>query len=426
VPPAVRRLLSRLTGTLPLTWAGAALLAAAVVALVPFGLWRQDLVLLVVGATALALLAATLLAVLLGTLAVRRRLRRRPAAAPLALEVGRPGDTGFILVRPWWVPWLDLDHRVAEPIVAVDYTARGRRREETWTPLRRGTPDRVVRHVTVRDVFGLCALRFELRERRDMTFSPALGALAQIAVVHGLAGGDQLPHPDGRPEGDLADMRAYGAGDPIRFVLWKVFARTRQLVVRTPERALAPTRRTVAYLVTSPHDEAAAAGARIATTTGALGEDWVFGVDGTRQTASDAAGAAALILRSASHPPDGGADGLATFLASQESFAAHRAIVFAPGRPGPWQARVRAASATTRLEIVVCIDGVRPDPKGGLIGRALLRPRPAPSTGVRPTRSELAALCADLGAAGQVRVLDRAAGQLYGAQHLAALQRGAA
>ena len=47
-------------------------------------------------------------------------------------------------------------------------------------------------------------------------------------------------------------MRAYGHGDPMRHVLWKTFARSRRLLVRMPERAIAPSPTTVAFLIAGP------------------------------------------------------------------------------------------------------------------------------------------------------------------------------
>jgi hypothetical protein len=419
---SIRAGLDRLVAWFPLTWAGLALLAAALIALVPYGIGREDRVLLVVGATGVALVAASVIVAFAGALVIRAQLRAAPPLPELAIEVDRPSPTGFVLRRPLWVPWLDVTWSVQAPPVAVTLEPQGRRIVEIWAPRRRGRPTAVHRRVLVRDAFGLTRIRLDQHVDRAHRFTPALGALARVEVVHGLAGGDQLPHPDGRPEGDLADLRSYGQGDPIRYVLWKVFARTRELVVRTPERALAPTRRTLAYLVTSPADEPAAAAARIATSTGALGEEWVFGADGAGATADDPAGAYALLLASADHPAEAGGDGLAGFLASQASFAAHRALVFAPGRPGPWVDRVNAAGAQARLDVLVCVDGIVPHRAGAAV-RALLLTSGEPADPATPSRAELAALLRRLRPGGEVRVLDRRTGRLYGGPHLAALDR---
>ena len=87
--------------------------------------------------------------------------------------------------------------------------------------------------------------------------------------------------------GDRVELRRYVPGDSARFIHWKVFGRTRKLMVRVPERALSRARRTVAYLVAGAHDEAAAAAARAAIEEEALGTDWQFAADGSPEATSD-------------------------------------------------------------------------------------------------------------------------------------------
>ena len=67
--------------------------------------------------------------------------------------------------------------------------------------------------------------------------------------------------------------------DSPRLILWKVYARTRRLFVRTSERALEAAPRTCAYLVADPQDEAAATLARTVLERGLLGDRWRFGAD---------------------------------------------------------------------------------------------------------------------------------------------------
>ena len=50
-------------------------------------------------------------------------------------------------------------------------------------------------------------------------------------------------------DGDRIELRRYVPGDSARFIHWKVFGRTRKLMVRVPERALSRARRTVGVLV---------------------------------------------------------------------------------------------------------------------------------------------------------------------------------
>ena len=66
-------------------------------------------------------------------------------------------------------------------------------------------------------------------------------------------------------------------GDPLRHILWKTFARTRRLLVRMPERAIAPQPITVAFLVAGEHDEPTASAARLYLERGLVGKFFLLG-----------------------------------------------------------------------------------------------------------------------------------------------------
>ena len=132
-------------------------------------------------------------------------------------------------------------------------------------------------------------------------FEAFLGPLGEAARarLQALASGEGIAHPAGRPEGDRMEMRRYVPGDSPRHILWKAFARSRPLEVRTPERSVQRARRTLAYLVAGPDDEAAAAAARVALESSALGEAWLFGADGTDAPTDRLDAALRAIARSA-------------------------------------------------------------------------------------------------------------------------------
>lgn len=82
------------------------------------------------------------------------------------------------------------------------------------------------------------------------------------------------------------EIRPYAPGDSLRDILWKGFARNRQLNVRLPEKSVAFDDKTYAYLLSGTGDEPAAALARIALENYLLGKDWCFGADGSPATNS--------------------------------------------------------------------------------------------------------------------------------------------
>ncbi len=233
---------------------------------------------------------------------------------------------------------------------------RGSRVEERVRFDGRVGVDDVERRWTLQDPFGLARLRWSEPRAQTVSIAPWLGHLARCPALTSLAQGDVVSHPLGPTAGDRIDLRPYQPGDPLRLVAWKVYARTGELDVRVPERALAPHVRTAAYLVASPDDEASAAAAWVAVERGLLGPDWIFGADGAEPTA-DVDQARQAILRSAAHR-DRSAAGLAVFLRELEKTGPLHVILFVPGRPGPWLESC-AREAGPDFSVVIGVDDVR-------------------------------------------------------------------
>jgi len=410
----------------PITPAGLFVLGAAGISLGYYGIARIDLLLLVVGAVGLGLGTIALVSVLFGTLIVWIRLRKGEGGDPLQLESGVPARTGFALGRLRAVPLVKLEWSWIEPAAQVRATIDGGLLREQIVPIRRGLGERVVRRIVVSDAFGLCRVAFRSAAARKVRVIPGTGALKHVHVVRSIASGDDVYDPLGSPEGERVDTRAYAAGDPMRFVLWKVYARTRQLVVRTPERAYSVARETLAYLVAGDGDEPAAGAARVAVEAGALGPTWVLGADGDARDATTIAEALDLLARSASARPEEHGAGLGAFLTRNVRGAAGRAVIFVPARPGPWIARVVAAvrarpalggagsARRAPVDIVVCSDGVDWDASRSLLARLALADKKAEPGSARATAAGLTSVLAGLvPARARVVILDRVTGRSH-------------
>lgn len=429
---AGKRFMTRAMGPFPITPLGLLVLLGCGHALINYGFGRIDLVLLVVGAVGVGLALVGLLATLTGALVLWLRQRKRAAEGSLDVECGYPVPTGFWLPRLRWLPFVSVSWRWLEPEAQVRIVPqRGRLREEVIAS-RRGQVGAVVRELEVGDIFGLSQIRLRVAEQRKVRFVPSVGQLERVDVIRGMAGGDDISHPEGPQEGELYDLRAYTPGDPIRFVLWKVFARTRQLVVRAPERALSPIRQTCAYLVAGGGDEPAAGAARLAVELGALGTDWVLGADGSSDDATRKDQAVDVLARSAEVEDQIGGKGLGAFLQRRGQQASiGRAVVFVPGRPGPWLASVieqckHIGGRGGRIDFVVGTDGIIPSPKRKWLARIALRepPPPIPPGSTAPvTTEQVGEVVRMLSSVGHVIVVDRAAGRVFAGGHLAALDK---
>ena len=415
----------KVRGAFPLTAKGVLLTGGSALALARYGLGHVDLLLLVVGGVGLAIGLLAMLIVAPAALVLFVSLRRPPEGDPITLTTGVPTRTGFTLRSVWFVPLLVIEWSWVTPDAEVRTDKEQGRVREWIRPRRRALMTEVARRFVVRDAWGIAEVSFTRREPRKVRIVPAIGSLRNVPVVRALAGGDDFYDPLGSPQGDRADMRAYGPGDPVRLILWKVYAKSRDLMVRTPERARSPAQKTVAYVVAGPGDEPAAGAARAAVVNGALGQAWRLGADGCDVDATTADAAEELFARSGNADPDRGGEALSAFLgrASAENGGrgtATRAVLFVPPRPGAWMERVVAAARASRgqgggpgnLEILVCTDGVANEPPRSFWSR--LFTAPPPFDAARAAQRDLSAVTAALGAAHvPVALVDRAAGRVY-------------
>lgn len=304
--PTRWRRLARARRLFPLRLGGALLLAAALYVGLSFSPAQADYLLRPAALVALALVAACAVAVVAGALALRRAVARLGPGLPERLETRRSAATGFRLprLRRWLILEVRVDWTHPEG-VEVELERAGDWLEEYALPRRRGRFERVTRRFTVEDAFGLAAVGFDVAWPAPLRVVPARAACtAELASSR--AQGDAYSHPAGEAEGDLVEMRQYADGDSMRHVLWKTYARTRRLLVRMPERALATRPLSVAFLVTGPGDEPSAGTARLYVETGLLGADFLFGADGAARPARSAAEAVEQIVDSAAARGDGG------------------------------------------------------------------------------------------------------------------------
>lgn len=426
VARAAVRAIARVGQLLPLTARGVVVVVLSALALWPFGFGNLDLVLFIIGLLGLLL---TALAVVLTVLqAVLYRRRPKPASTPaLRLESGSLQSTGFSLPRLRRIPLVELTWYWRLPNgVLVRPRPRGSQLIEEIVAERRCLADGIERRFEVYDVFGLARSGWSRRESAPVLALPALGRLRAAPLVRALAAADGVAHPSGNPDGDRMEIRRYAPGDSIRHIMWKTFARTRELNVRLPERSVERARKTVAYLVSGAGDEPAAAAARAALESGSLGEDWLFGADGTDEPTADLERARLAIARSADAAEAVGAQsGLADFLERVSPTGAAHCVVFAPALHGPWceAAITMAQRRRSALSFVLATDGVtRPQPRLWW-QRLLLRPPESVGTPVAAL-GELVRALARTGA--EVQVVDRPTGRHFGAAHTARLPQGMA
>ena len=416
---SVWRVLRAIVDKVPFTPLGLLLAGAAAFAVIYFGRQRQDMVLYVVGLALGGLLIVSWMVVSLSSIvvAIAWRAREQPAQR---LEAGTRLATGFTLPALGWLPLVSLRWEWLEPAgVDVETELVRGRFVELATHRERGSHLRTVRRVIVEDVFGLGRIALRFVEVTPRVVLPAKGRPMTAPLLEAMAGGDAISHPLGPPDGDLVEMRRYVPGDPMKRVLWKTFARSRQLMVRLPERAFSPTRRTLAFVVAGEGDEASAGVARLAVETQAFGPDWRLGADspvaGPPIVARTVEEAIQLIVRSRAARPRQGLD-LGAFL-EQEHGDNARCIVFAPAKPGPWLDAVEAAvkRRAGSIEFILGADGVIDESTRARWRKLFLLPPDDERVKNAAKRNEVDIIANRLRSLGAgVSILDRQTGKWFG------------
>ena len=422
------RLLALLRERLPLTLQGLLLLFIALFALQRYGYGRMDLVVFALAICALAIVCFSTVMVVLGGLILRHQIRHQlemnallhRGPPPIRVECGYPNETGFHLHTMPWLPLIGVSWEIVTPD-AIDTRLRLSEDEQQWEeeiiPRLRCHARRITRRYTVRDVLGLSRFSWRITQEGELLALPQAGNVKALPLLRSLTAEDGFPDPGGQPQGDRMEIRPYVPGDSVRNILWKVYARNRHLNVRLPERSVFHSSRTLAYLISSPHDEAAAAVARVAVESGALGEDWLLGADGSDQATQQVDEALSLIAgsRALEGPLPYGLD---TFLQRHGANGNVHCIVFASAQMAPWLEQLRATLSRfrVRFSVVLATDGLRPreaeSPWWGLLYRD--HGKGGQHEQEKPALAELSRLLTEVGQLVEsTLVVDRHTGQSF-------------
>lgn len=401
---AILQSVHTIVGMFPLTLQGLITLLVTAAALSVYGYGAMDLVVFALAICGLTILVASLFCAVLSGILIQRRVHNLLKAAstsakPVAVEAGFPNETGFVLPALSWFPLVRLNWQVVYPDYIVTRVRSGTNNElsEEIIPGRRCLTDRIVRQFTVSDVLGFC--RYSWRQQQELTCMalPQTNTIKPLPLLRSMTAEDGIPNPSGNPEGDRMEIRPYVPGDSVRNIMWKVYARNRQLNVRLAEKSVFHSKRTVAYLLSSPNDEAAAAIARVALETGALGDDWAFAADGTEIPCQTVPSALAAVARSrAIGRPHG--YGLDKFLQQAVGQSGAHCIVFAAAESAPWAKPLKATMARFpgHFSLVLATDGFDDEKPLRLWQQLLLRPVPAPGNS-GSSRTDLRNLLTELG-----------------------------
>ena len=366
-------------GLFPLTLQGTITLFIAAISLSIYGYDSMDLVVFSLTICALAILIFCLFCSVISGIFVQRNVNSRIGDAligteAICVEAGFPNETGFTLPALNYFPLVKLSWQIAFPdfIETRIRVSSSNQLIEEIIPKKRCLTEAVVRQFTVTDVLGFCRYSWRQKQTVRCIALPRTNTVKPLPLLRALTAEDGIPNPSGEPEGDRMEIRPYAPGDSVRDIMWKVYARNRQLNVRLAEKSVFHSKRTVAYLLSSRNDEAAAAVARVALQSGAFGEDWAFGADGSEQPCDTVAESLNAIARSRAIASTY-SYGLDNFLTSAAGQSGAHCIVFAAAECAPWLPNLKKTigSSPGRFSLVLATDGFE-DPQTTSIWHKLL------------------------------------------------------
>lgn len=365
------QLVSFFASLFPLTAQGSITLLVTASALSVFGYGSLDLVVFALSICALSIVLFCLFCSIITGIIIQRRIQKiltnsNQSLSAIDVEAGYPNETGFSLPSLGFFPLVKLSWKIETPD-AIETRLRSKRDGtivEEIIPQKRFLTDSITRIFTVSDVLGFSHYNWRQTQSIAAKALPKVDAANKLPLLRSLTAEDGIPNPSGNPEGDRMEIRPYAPGDSVRDIMWKVYARSRQLNVRLAEKSVFHSKRTVAYLLSSEYDEAAAAAARVAIESQAFGEDWAFAADGTETpcTTIDSALNAVAKSRSLGKPYNYGLDNFLRLAVGQGN--AH-CIVFAGTEPATWNAALKKSIAQFpgQFSLVLATDGFREETK---------------------------------------------------------------
>ncbi len=350
-----RRVVRGVFDWVPLTPLGVLVSAGAVYALFKSS-EEVDLVLKVIGWAVLVLVALSSFLVLVCALWIQYRVAKSAAPSEaIRCETGRRTLTGFQFGALRYVPFVRISWTWSDPSVFVEHERKHGTRIEWTTFAKRSALEQVVRKIRVQGVFAFAKVIVRHRINENVLVLPHLGALGSLPRALSLSGGQEWSHPYGRAVGDRVDVRRYASGDPARFIHWKMYSRTRTLMLRTPENALSETWETYCYMIAGKRDEASAALSRAwLEELNRVGAEWSFAADGSPAPTRTLDEALYKIAQSSRYDHRQGSE-LEQFLRKSINTEAATLHLFIPPVTGAWAKQVINILRRRRLHLHVWI-----------------------------------------------------------------------
>ena len=183
------------------------------------------------------------------------------------------------------------------------------------------------------DILGISKKSWRILDDKKVKVSPKPVHIQQIPMIASSArSGDELNLPKER-SGEPFDIKPYEKSDGVRRILWKTYARTKELYVRRPELAVIPEGEVAIFLIAKKEDDAVAAAA-LKQVEYLNQQDLVvcFGADGSDKISYQYKNIEEEILKSAFSSQAGKAESILRFIKTleEQNYSVSQINVFCP------------------------------------------------------------------------------------------------
>jgi hypothetical protein len=288
------KFLTRLRSQVPLSLRGSVLLLGSLYLAFWPGRGEADLVASIIG---FGFLVIAIILVLVGSLAYRKLKRnlRLSLGLPEGELVSRTPHTIVANLKNLSIPPLfsiTLQLKFEEALPTTQHVLRAQRLPqkplvETVTFPHRGEWRLRAIECGLSDLFGITSFQWNLLQD-EVTAVPVYAPLYRETglpvVSSSFREGDTVILPEKRV-GDLLDIKPYHPADGMRRILWKLYAKSGELLSRHPEAAMVPEGKVIIYVLAGRDDDTLASVAHAyMTELDALGLDVCCGVEGGKES----------------------------------------------------------------------------------------------------------------------------------------------
>jgi hypothetical protein len=257
--------LKKLWDLQPLTIRGWLVTLLSIAAIVFLAIPENDLIAWILGGSALALVLTSLVLTSIARFSLSKSLKASANFDHISAKSKLPVYSSLNLKQCHIWPWLNLvverKFKHSQPssprheLTGGAEDIENRKVQDAITFPHRGVWQTEKLALRLSDTFGFCRYKWQEPLLASVEVKAAKIDISPLPVIAASSkAGDQMNLAKQR-SGDLFDIKPYQPSDGTRRIMWKTYARNRQLVVRRPEPAILPDGEVAIFLVAGKEDD---------------------------------------------------------------------------------------------------------------------------------------------------------------------------